>query len=237
MSNNKNTLIGTTISKVEAEIAGFDYEVYEYEAKMVAVIPGTLIVDSTFRIISGMAIALNDDETHYLIIKIGDNKGIAFEQLNPAIRVATKAKVFGETFSVKELVQALKNPIFKEDAAPVNIHTKDHSDGLTVIYKCAHCNKLHLLAGHLGDVPGQATFDTSDSEKVYINKSDYEALGFINKKELLDVLVTLPEEMKVLIETIWAPETFTLTNVYKCSEKCPSIHLDSAYDDSHHSLN
>jgi hypothetical protein len=236
MSNEKE-LRGSLVSKKEADKEGFNYDMFDYEAKMVATMPNVKIIDSVFRISGNMAITLNEPGTHYLIFKIGDNKGFVFEQINAPIRVATKAKVFGETFTVKELIEALKKPIFDQDDALISIHTKDFSDGLTAVYKCSTCDKIHLLAGHFEDDEQRDNFDSSTFIKTYVFKTANSVLGYVSKKELLDILETVPKKMPVLIETIWSEKCFTLTNVFKCSETCPSIHLDSAYDDNTLSLN
>lgn len=233
----KYYLIGSLVSKEEIDKEGFDYDVYEYEAKMVAVLPNAKIIDSVFRVSGSIAITLNEAGTHYLMFKIGDNKEFTFERINPPIRVATKAKVFGETFNVIELLEALRKPIFDQDDAIISIHTQYFSDGLTAVYKCSSCDKLHLLAGHFESIEERDEFDFSTFKKIYVSKTDNSVLGFVTKKELLDILETLPGKTPVLIETIWEERCFTLTNVFKCSETCPSIHLDSAYDDNTLSLN
>lgn len=135
---------GTYVTKEEADKMGFNYDLYDYEAKMVGA-PGQLVIDSVFRVIQDMAVAINNTNDGYFIVKIGDpeNPGISFVQLNPPIRVATKAKVFGETFYVPELIEALKNPIFQDDA-PVSINMPDMGGDITLIGKCPYCEKLHV---------------------------------------------------------------------------------------------
>jgi hypothetical protein len=232
MAKNKESFNATYISKKEAEEAGFNYEQYEYEAKMVGV-PGQLVTDSVFRVTGDMAVAINESNDGYLIVKIDDptNPGISFVEIEypTLIKVASKAKVFGDTFNNIELIEALKNQIFEDDAAVI-INSPDGDGGydVTAIFKCSGCNKLHISCAD-----EESLYGTLTDAKVYLNRV-YEKKKSLTRREFLNVLESIPEIIQVALD--FDDDLYTLTNVSKCPN-CPAIHLDCNYDEHTHSQN
>lgn len=230
---------GAFVTKKEADEAGVNYDIYDYEARMIPLIKDMPVIKGDFRVVEDMAMLINENGTGYLIIKIDDpeNKHISFERIRREIKIAGRDAVFGQTFKTKDLLEAIKNSLFTDDAI-INIHTDRDSDSLTIVYKCKECNSLHLLAGELD----YETFNeiSSDSEKVYsknpLTVNDKEEY-YVSRGELVSILESIDEDIPVTIGTLYNPNIFTLTGVYKCSEKCPAIHFTCFYDEHTHSIN
>lgn len=234
----KKKLAAAFVTKQEAEKMGFNYDLYDYEARMVAVAPDTLVVDGVFRVIEDVAILLNKDETGYLIVKIGDpmNKGIDFVPIQREIKIVAKDQVFGDTLTTKEVLEAIKNPIFKDDS-PIMIHAGESGGPLILVYKCTSCNKIHMIGG---DEIDTETFDSfaNEAEKVYTkNPLIFPNAGEVLRKELVEILESIKEDVPVTLGSDDEENFFTMTGVYKCSETCPAIHFTSHYSEHTHSKN
>jgi hypothetical protein len=148
--------------------------------------------------------------------------------------IKSKARVFGDSINTLELIEALKSSLFKEKNAPVLIFTQHHSGFLKMIYECPHCNKLHFVCGEM---------DKSEHlDNLIVQKrihADHYSDGMeaVTKEELIAVLEKLSEPKKIVLEHTQDPSAYYLTQVYKCSEDCPSVHLDSAYSKDSLQLN
>jgi hypothetical protein len=276
MQENENELskykiAGSFMSKKDADAIGFNYDIYEYEAKMIGE-PGRLVIEGLFRVTGDMAVIANKTNTAYLIVKLKDknNPDISFVRVSnepesdpslfsKAIVVASKAKIMGQTFNTIELIEALKNPTFKDDA-PVMINLPDGDGGeITLIFKCSSCNKLHISAVQfeIGDddenehkiqdefLRSLISNDESDSDnlsdsikgKIYLDRTNGQHENPLTRREFLDILESIPEILPIGLDSFDENGSlYTLTNVYKCSE-CEAIHLDCTYDEHSHSLN
>lgn len=236
MAKTKEGINGTFITKEEAKKMGYDYDVYDYKAEMIATAPGTTIVKGVFRVIQDMAVLMNERGDGYFIVKIGDpkNKGIDFVQVNDQIMIANKEKVYGDTFSVKELLKAIKNPIFRDDAV-INVHGGDTAELLSLVYKCKSCNKIHLIGGELNT----EDYDdlTQNAEKVYTKNPLLVQLEPVTRGELVEILESIKEDAPITIGLAFDDGMFTLTGVYKCSPECPAIHLTCYYSEHSHNKN
>jgi hypothetical protein len=138
--------------------------------------------------------------------------------------IKSKARIFGECINTYELLAALKDPSFSNANGPVTINTKFGFGTLSMVYMCSSCNKIHLVTGsieegeYFGEQPGIIIFaDHTKDGKV------------ITKKELIEILERIDDLKDVTLEHIGEGQTYTLTEIYKCNEHCPAVHLDCSY--------
>lgn len=140
-----------------------------------------------------------------------------------SIIVKSKARVFGESINTHEFLQALKNPLFPNDDSPISLSSQTFSDALTMVYICLKCAKLHLVCGGLNE--GEEV-----SKENIIVLVDHTTDGeYVTKREMIHILENLNEIRNVCLQHIYGPMTYTLTEISKCNEHCPAVHLDSAY--------
>ncbi len=151
---------------------------------------------------------------------------------DPIIALA-KNKTKHDFINVGELLAVLKGNVFStsSDQAPVVIHsTNEESDLnlLKIVYKCGNCKALHLEAGDV------------DPNEIMMNEhsviySDYthSKIGYISRSELIEILEKFIKnnsaESRVDIRTSDDNSNFPLTEIFKCSLSCPSVHLCSGY--------
>ena len=155
-----------------------------------------------------------------------------------SIPIKTKDKVLGETFNIGELIEALNSEVFTTDDAPISITTEDYTGDLVAVYQCANCKAVHLL-GNNHFLDGKPAFTKEDISE-FLAYGVTNVLGFqesINKKDLLLIIGSIDKDTDVIMETMADDGSYTVTGVYKCSEECPAIHLDSAYSEYDFSQN
>ncbi len=169
---------------------------------------------------------------------------MSFKKLTETTTVASKTKLFGETFNTKELLEALRNPAFNHPEGPVVIDGKDKTLQLTLIYVCSLCDKLHLVCGHSQEEIYETHFD--HEVKIFENIMHEEGYG-ITKFALIDILENLPEVMPVCLQTYGEGfeekgdnlndnPAYTLSEIYKCNS-CEAIHLSIFYEQHSHHTN
>lgn len=142
-----------------------------------------------------------------------------------AIIVKSKTKFYGECLNTFELLQALKSPVFESEAAPVSIKLEANYLPLTMVYLCDGCSKLHLVCGQLGE---DEYIGSKSSIHVLV---DHTTDGkCVSKSELIEALECLFENHEVIIENLGDPRNYPLTEVFKCHDKCPAVHLDCGYE-------
>ena len=169
-----------------------------------------------------------------------------------SIPIKTKTKVFGETFNVGELIEALNDEVFNVDDAPVAIHTQDFYGNVVAVYKRKDIKGVFILANNRKPESEDEENDDNDNygDDMFFYSRDevsdavskiaetvYGMQYVIEKKDLLTILNKLDKTQRVMIETMDDDSCFTLTGVYKCSEECPTIHLDSSYEEVNFNLN
>lgn len=168
-----------------------------------------------------------------------------------AIPIKQKNKVFGETFNVGELIEALKNEVFKVDDAPVSIHTEDFFGDVVAVYKRKNHEGVYILANNrkIYSEDDDNEEDEGEDDMFIFNTDEvsgsvkeiaetiYGLQYIIEKKDLIEILNKLDKKQRVMIETMADENAYTLTGVYKCSEGCPAIHLDSSYEEVNFNLN
>ena len=157
-----------------------------------------------------------------------------------SIAVKLKDKVFGETLNVGELIEGINDEMFNVDDIPVSITTQEFSGDVVAIYKCKECEKIHLLGNNYSaEEDKDYAFDEEDLEE-YLESNAKAIYGKnipMNKIEILETLNKLSKKSPIVIGTFADEHPFTLTGVYKCSEECPAIHLDSSYGEHSFNLN
>ncbi|MEI7960747.1 MAG: hypothetical protein WCI04_00265 [archaeon] len=149
------------------------------------------------------------------------------------ISVKTKDRVFGETFNVSELISALQNDVFKEGLSPVTIQTENYQGRLIGIYTPKNTNEIHLL-GNNYNLLGKLLYDKTEAISLIsqIAGKVYLFNDVVGRGDVIRSLKEVPKDMKVFMETIADLQEgmrYTLTGVFKCSEECPAVHLDSSY--------
>jgi hypothetical protein len=160
-----------------------------------------------------------------------DERIIAFE----------KNKSKDDCISVGELLTALKGDVFSSsiEKAPVIIHSFDIDEEddekksdihlLKIVLKCEE-DALQLEAGEVK--PDDIRVD--ENTVIY---SDYthSRHGFISRKELIEILEKFisknGSDKKVEIRTSDDFMIYPLTEIFKCSTSCPSVHLNTGYFD------
>ena len=75
MAKTKEGINGTFITTDEAKKMGYNYDVYDYKAEMIATAPGVLTVKGTFRVIQDMAVLLNERGDGYFSTLCGFRTG------------------------------------------------------------------------------------------------------------------------------------------------------------------
>lgn len=155
---------------------------------------------------------------------------------NEPIIAFAKNKNEHDYVTAGELLNALKGNVFSSsiDKAPILIHSFDEKNGeddihlLKIVYKCSKCNSLHLEAGN---VKPEDIF--VDENSIIYSDFTHDKFAFVNRKELIEILEKFisknGEEKKVDIRTSDDESTFPLTQIFKCSQSCPSVHLTSGY--------
>lgn len=153
----------------------------------------------------------------------------------PPIIAFAKNKNQHDFITANELLQTLKGDVFSSSSekAPILIHSSDENGEsdihlLKIVFKCGHCNTLHLEAGDV-------TPDDANADENTVIYSDYthQKIGFVNRKELIEILEKFISKnggnSKVDIRTSDDVMTYPLTEIFKCSQSCPSVHLCSGY--------
>lgn len=225
----------TILTKEEFDKSGMEEGNYDYEAKMIGK-SGIPVIQGAFKVYGDIATILNKEKTHYVLFNIKDPKNkeiIWFEELNPVIKIISKAQVYGATLNTKELLEALKNKAFKEDGE-IMIQAGDESAPLTLVYKCTKCEKIHLFGGYTEKEVFNNMID--NCEKVYINYT-YDEEQCVGRIELIEILETFKEPIPLVMETVWEENNYTVTTVFKCSVSCPVVHLDCTYENNYHMPN
>lgn len=146
-----------------------------------------------------------------------------------------KNKSQHDFITANELLQTLNGDVFSSSSekAPVLIHSSDDNGEsdihlLKIVFKCSNCNTIHLEAGDV-------TPDDVNADEDTIIYTDYthQKLGFVNRKELIEILEKFISknggDSKVDIRTSDDVMTYPLTEIFKCSQSCPSVHLCSGY--------
>ena len=146
--------------------------------------------------------------------------------------VVTQKTKFGETLTVGELLDSLNSDIFKSDDATISLHTEDYSGVVVALLLCGgeECKDLHILANNYNAEKEIAY--SKDEITLELLELAEEVLVFepqVTKKVMIDALKKLNRKKEVSVRTVNDEGYFTLTGVYKCSETCPAIHLDTAY--------
>ena len=147
--------------------------------------------------------------------------------------IKSKARVYGESINSLELLEALKNSLFKDNQAPVLLFTQFHSGVIKMVYECPNCNKLHFVCGEMDK--SEHLDNLIMQKRIYADHYS-DGLG-VTKEELISVLEKFSEPRKIVLEHTEDPNAYFLTKVYKCSENCPCVHLDSRYDKDSLQLN
>lgn len=144
-----------------------------------------------------------------------------------------KSHTAGFYVSAGELLKALKDKVFKNspDEAPVFIHQtsgiEDYevdSQPLTAVLFCGSCDKLHLQSGWY-DTANEVLTKNAVIYQDYRDRED----RYIIRKELIEILTTIPKDTKIIIATTGDESLTILTTVLKCSDECPSVHLLGGY--------
>lgn len=242
----KDDILGNIFEMSELKDKGFNFDAFDYEAKIVCDVGGWSM-ENTAKVMNDMVVVPLEKMNKVLVFDINKNPHLRLvkidlktegqltgkeEELKTEIEIKSKGKIFGQTFNTFELIEALKDPKLTDDNAPITIYTKNFSALLKIIYECGSCDKLHLI----GCEDGDELFDSDFIKgKIHINHS-YKKGKYITKKELLNLLESIPKIMNITIETYNDEHPYTLTSVYKCPS-CPAIHLDAAYDDFNHHIN
>ena len=149
------------------------------------------------------------------------------------ISVKTKDRVIGETFNVGEFISALEDKVFVEEFSPVTIQTENYQGRLIGVYMPKNTNEIHLL-GNNYNLLGQLLYDKTEAILLVSERAGrvYLFNDVVGRGEVIRSLKEVPKETKVFMETIADVQEgmrYTLTGVFKCSEECPAVHLDSSY--------
>ena len=115
--------------------------------------------------------------------------------------VVTQKTKFGETLTVGELLDSLNSDIFNSDDA------NNYNAEFGFAYSKDEIT-LELL---------------ELAEEVLVFEPQ------VTKRVMIDALKKLNRKKEVSVRTVNDEGYFTLTGVYKCSETCPAIHLDTSY--------
>jgi len=142
--------------------------------------------------------------------------------------IKSKARVFGDSINSLELLESLKNPLFKDEHAPVLIVTQFHAGFLQMVYECPKCNKLHFVCGAMDKE--EHIDNLIIQKKIHADHYSEGDKNVVTREELISVLEQLSEPKKIVLENTEDPNAYYLTQVYKCSENCPCVHLDTSYN-------
>lgn len=138
-----------------------------------------------------------------------------------------KSLLQGKYTTVQELLSGLKSNVFSSSTenSIVTLSTDGNiNEPLTLIFKCQHCNALHLESGYNG-----TEFEIGDV--VYIDKTS-EMGDYISIQELISILeeeVNNEEFMKSPISIACSIDdrSYPMTMLIRCSEECPHVHITS----------
>jgi len=144
-----------------------------------------------------------------------------------------KNKSQHDFITADELLSALKGEVFNTSSehAPVTIHAADVGGDLhllKMVYKCGSCQTLHFEAGLVN--PKDILID--ERSIIYADYT-HSPMSYVSRMELIEILEKIIKKngngKKIDIRTSDDNSTFPLTEVFKCSAKCPSVHLCTGY--------
>lgn len=151
---------------------------------------------------------------------------------NP-ISAFSKNRNESDFVTASELLSALKSDVFSSSPkeSPVVIHAAA-DDGdlhlLKIVYKCGACKSLHFIAGEVNSDDVMMT----EKSVIYADCS-HSPIAYISRGELISIIEKFIEHndgnQKVDISTSDDEVSFPLTEIFKCSSGCPSVHLCSFY--------
>lgn len=151
---------------------------------------------------------------------------------DPIIALA-KNKTKHDYINIGELLAVLKGQVFNtsSEQAPVIIHSTDEESDmhlLKVVYKCGNCKTLHFEAGDIN--PNEIMMN--EHSIIYADYT-HTKVGYVSRSELIEIIEKFIKnndaESKLDIRTSDDKSTFPLTEIFKCSVSCPSVHLCSGY--------
>jgi len=144
----------------------------------------------------------------------------------------SKNKSETDFINAGELLETLKGDVFNKspEQAPVVLHPIDEDCDihlLKLIYKCGNCQTLHLEGGNI-DIED---INWNEHSVVYADYS-HSPIGYVSRKELIEILEKIKDKnIKVDITTSDDDDKFPLTEIFKCSKHCPSVHLITGWFD------
>ncbi len=134
----------------------------------------------------------------------------------------------GACITVAELLEAINAPAFKgtSNEAPVFLNKyEERHEALTFVFKCPDCDNLHLESGYTdGEEP-----EAGIGFVIYMDRRQYRN-AYVSRGQLMDILKLMSGDMQVAIAVQADDATDALTHVYKCSEECDSLHLESSHN-------
>ncbi len=154
----------------------------------------------------------------------------------------TRKVLFGETFTVGELLVALKDKKLSKSTR-IQISTNDNYGMLTAVYECRHCTRIHILGTRsFTERKKLQKFLYENAKIVYGGGAGQDDESELEKKDLIAILKKIEDkETKLLMETmkdVQEYKDYTIAGVYKCADAdCPIIHLSAAYEKEAPNLN
>ena len=142
--------------------------------------------------------------------------------------------MFGDTFNNAELLSALETEHF-QDNAPITLNTEEYQGELYAIYQPKDTDDIVLLGNNF-NIFGRFLYETFEIMSLLENVTDrvYKVSDEFNRKKMIKAIKEAPSNAKVYLQTVADLEMglkYCLTGVYRCSNNCPAIHLDSYYEE------
>lgn len=141
-----------------------------------------------------------------------------------SVILKSKTRVLGDGINCSELLEAISNPMFK-DNAPVQVRCDQYIGWLKMIYRCQNCSRLHFA---IGELDSAQHLEAVVHHQIYADH--YSDGNVVTKKELVSILLDTPESTEIILESSIYSIGYKLTLVYKCCDECPCVHLDCYYE-------